>query len=209
MRNMKENSQINSEKECIELPFGDPSPVLTMIFAFLCICFWANTMGFFTEGAILAIGVAQLAVFTSYTIGGVILLRNGNSFGGNTFLIFATIFGGIGGGTHVAMVLAAEHNIDFCYRICGIAFIIAGLFLLCMLPGLRYSTKVDFICFLTGGLGILGYGLTGAGLAPKILDYFSAWFLLIDGLTGFYSVIVMMLGFLGIQLSLGIPFLKK
>ena len=62
--------------------FADPSPVLTLIFATLCFSFWANTMGLLGEGAVLGIGVLQLAVFVSYTVGGVILLRKGIGFGG-------------------------------------------------------------------------------------------------------------------------------
>ena len=54
--------------------FASPAPVLTLIFATLCFCFWANTMGFFTEGAVLAIGVLQLGVFVAYTVGGIIML---------------------------------------------------------------------------------------------------------------------------------------
>lgn len=188
--------------------FGDPSPVLTLIFATLCFCFWANTMGFFTDGAVLAIGVLQLGVFVAYTVGGVILLHRGNSFGGNTFMIFATVFGGVGGGTHVAMTIAGVKNVAFCYQICGVAFIVAGIFLLCMVPGLKSAPKTDFLSFLFGGLGVLGYGLTGAGIAPEIVNVPAAWCLLIDGVVGLYSVIVLMLGFLGIKLSLGEPFFK-
>lgn len=187
--------------------FGDPTPVLTTIFATLCYCFWANTMGLFTDGAVLAIGVLQLAVFASYTIGGVILLRNGNSFGGNTFMIFATVFGGIGGATHVAMTMAGEQGIAFCYQICGVSFIVAGIYLLCMVPPMRFAAKTDFIAFLTGGIGVLAYGLTGAGLAPGFVNYIGAWALLIDGITGFYSVISAMLAFAGGRpLPLGKPF---
>ena len=142
--------------------FGDPSPVLTTIFATLCFCFWANTMGYFTEGATLAIGVLQLGVFVSYTCGGLILLRNGNAFGGNMFMVFATVFGGIAGLTHVIMsVLPA--TIPFCYQVCGLSFIVAGFLLLCMVPGMCYSSIADVISFLSGGLGVLAYGLTGFG----------------------------------------------
>ena len=190
-------------------PFGDPTPVLTTIFATLCYCFWANTMGLFTDGAVLAIGVLQLAVFASYTIGGVILLRNGNAFGGNTFMIFATVFGGIGGATHVVMTFVGEQGISFCYQICGVAFIVAGIFLLCMIPPMRYAPKTDLIAFISGGVGVLAYGLTGAGLAPAALNYLGAWALLIDGIVGFYSVISAMIAFAGGKpLPLGKPLCK-
>jgi hypothetical protein len=204
---MEEKKELNVNLNGIP-GFGDPSPVLTLIFATLCFCFWANTMGFFTEGAVFAIGVLQLGVFVSYTVGGIILLHRGNAFGGNTYMIFATVFGGVAGSAHVVMSLAGEAGIPFCYQICGVAFIVAGAFLLLMVPGLKYSPKTDFIMFLFGGLGVLGYGLTGAGLAPAWLNYPAAWCLLIDGLTGFYTVIVTMLGYLGISLPLGRPFFK-
>ena len=200
---MSESTNVNIKKVP---PFGDPTPVLTTIFATLCYCFWANTMGLFTEGAVLAIGVLQLAVFASYTIGGVILLRNGNAFGGNTFMIFATVFGGIGGATHVVMTFVGEKGISFCYQICGVAFIVAGVFLLCMIPPMRYAPKTDLIAFISGGVGVLAYGLTGAGLAPAFVNYIGAWALLIDGIVGFYSVISAMLAFAGGKpLPLGKP----
>ncbi|MBR3784807.1 MAG: hypothetical protein IKJ77_00140 [Firmicutes bacterium] len=189
--------------------FGDPSPVLTTIFATLCFCFWANTMGYFTEGATLAIGVLQLGVFVSYTCGGLILLRNGNAFGGNMFMVFATVFGGIAGLTHVIMsVLPA--TIPFCYQVCGLSFIVAGFLLLCMVPGMCYSSIADVISFLSGGLGVLAYGLTGFGLAPASLNVFGAWMLFIDGAVGMYTVIGQMNGFLGLKpFPLGKPLLTR
>ena len=61
--------------------FADPSPVLTLIFATLCFSFWANTMGLLGEGAVLGIGVLQLAVFVSYTVGGVIYIAKKPNLG--------------------------------------------------------------------------------------------------------------------------------
>jgi hypothetical protein len=162
-------------------------------------------MGFFTDGAVLAIGVLQLGVFVTYTVGGIILLKNGNAFGGNTFMIFATVFGGIAGTAHVTMSLVPA-SIPFCYQICGVAFIVAGVFLLIMLPGLKYACKCDFIMFLFGGLGVLGYGLTGAGLAPAVLNYPAAFCLLIDGIAAMWQIMALMLGWCGIEITQGKPF---
>ena len=162
-------------------------------------------MGFFTDGAVLAIGVLQLGVFVAYTVGGVILLRNGNAFGGNTFMIFATVFGGIAGTAHVTMSVVPE-TIPFCYQICGVAFIVAGVFLLIMLPGVRYACKCDFLMFLFGGLGVLGYGLTGAGIAPAVLNYPAAFCLLIDGIAAMWQIMALMLGWCGIEITQGKPF---
>lgn len=190
--------------------FADPSPVLTLIFATLCFSFWANTMGLLGDGAVLGIGVLQLAVFVSYTSGGIILLKKGNGFGGNTFMIFATVFGGVGGFTHVSMTIAEVNNVAFCYQLCGIAFISAGVFLLSMVPALLHKGSIcDLLMFFFGGLGVLGYGLTGANIAPAALNYPAAWCLLVDGVVGFYTVIAGMNSFLGFgRMPLGEPLLK-
>ena len=202
-----ENKNIQEVKVTLnsENTFGSPVPVRKLVFATLCFCFWANTMGCFTDGAVLAIGVLQLGVFVTYTVGGIILLKNGNAFGGNTFMIFATVFGGIAGTAHVTMSLVPA-SIPFCYQICGVAFIVAGVFLLIMLPGLKYACKCDFIMFLFGGLGVLGYGLTGAGLAPAVLNYPAAFCLLIDGIAAMWQIMALMLGWCGIEITQGKPF---
>lgn len=186
--------------------FADASPTLVLIFATVCTCFWANTMGFFPEGGVLAIGILQLAVFVGYTLGGMVLLHRGNGFGGNTFMIFASFFGGIGGASNVALALAGEAGIPYSGKVSGIAFIIAGIFLLMMLPGVRYASKCDFLMYLTGGLGTLGYGLTGAGLCPASLNYPAAWLVFVDACIGMYVVAATMLKWGGITLSLGKPF---
>lgn len=85
--------------------FSDATPTLNLIFVTLCFCFWANALGLLGEGAVLAIGVLQVAVFTGYTVGGVILLARGNGFGGNIFMVFASFFGAAGGLTHVVFVV--------------------------------------------------------------------------------------------------------
>ena len=186
---------------------ADAAPTLNLIFATLCFCFWANAMGFLDEGATLAIGVLQLAFFVGYMVGGIILTSRGNAFGGNTFMIFASFFGGAGGLTHIAMTIAQTLGVPFDYKVLGIAFVIAGIFLLAVLPGVLTAPKVDFICFLTGGIGVLGFGLTGAGLIPASWNIVAGWFLFADGVLAVYAVVASMLGYCGIHLSCGKPFL--
>ena len=186
--------------------YADASPTLTLIFATLCFCFWANTMGLLGEGATLALGVLQIAVFVGYTVGGVLLLARGNGVGGNVFMVFGAFFGAAGGFTHVAMTIAAELGVPFDYQVLGIVSIVGGAFLLACLPGMLTAAKTDFFSFLTGGLGVLFYGLTGAELLPAGWNYFAAWCLFVDGLIGFYAVTATMLGCTGINLSCGKPF---
>lgn len=186
--------------------YADASPTLTLIFATL--CFWANTMGLLGEGATLALGVLQTAVFVGYTVGGVLLLARGNGVGGNVFMVFGAFFGAAGGFTHVGMTIAAELGVPFDYQVLGIVFIVGGAFLLACLPGMLTAAKTDFFSFLTGGLGVLFYGLTGAEVLPASWNNFAAWCLFVDGLIGFYAVTSTMLSFSGIKLSCGKPFVQ-
>lgn len=189
--------------------FSDATPTLNLIFVTLCFCFWANALGLLGEGAVLAIGVLQVAVFTGYTVGGVILLARGNGFGGNIFMVFASFFGAAGGLTHVAMSIAAELGVAFNYQVLGIVFIVGGLFLLVCLPGVMTAPKTDFLSFLTGGIGVLVFGLTGAEILPAGWNVFAGWCLFVDGCIGFWAVTAGMLSFCGIRLSCGKPFFRE
>ena len=135
-----------------------------------------------------------------------VLLHKGNGFGGNTFMAFASFFGGIGGDSNVALGLTGAFGIPFCAQVSGVAFIIAVAFLLLMLPGVRYASKCDFLVYFLGGLGTLGYGLTGAGLAPAFVNYIAAWLVFIDAIVGVYIVVAKMLSWTGIEISMGKPF---
>ncbi|MEA5002506.1 MAG: hypothetical protein VB081_03315 [Christensenella sp.] len=188
---------------------GDPVPTLNLIFATLCFCFWANAIGLLGEGATLAIGVLQVAVFVGYTIGAILLFNRGNAFGGNVFLVFATFFGTIGGFSNIMLAVSQMTGIPFDYKVSGICFIVSGLFLLFALPGLLTAPKTDFLCFLTGGIGVLGFGLTGAEILPPVWNIVAAWALFIDGVIASYCVVALMLGFCGIELTLGTkPFIS-
>lgn len=70
-------------------------------------------------------------------------------------------------------VIAAELRVAFDYQILGIPFIVAGAFLLPCLSGVVSTPKFDFFSFLTGGLGVLFYGLTGAEILSAEWNYFS------------------------------------
>lgn len=209
---MNDTQQLNLQTNEVSLKGtpgnADATPTLNIIFATLCFCFWANGIGLLGEGATLAIGILQLAFFGGYLVGAIILISRANAFGGNTFLIFASFFGAAGGLTHIGMVIAEKLGLPFDYRVLGIAFIVAGVFLLAMLPGLLSAPKLDFLCFLTGGLGVLGFGLTGAGLLGAQWNPVAGWLLFVDGVLAMYAVAANMLGYMGIKLSCGKPFVS-
>ena len=187
--------------------FADISPIGTFVFTILCFAFWAADIGLLKEGATLAIGFLGLAVFVPYLICGIALTRRGNLLGGNTYLVFGAVFGACGGLFNTFADILALKGIPFDYSVVGIAFLLAGLYLFSLLPGALRTTKIDFLIFFFGALGVTGSGITVLGWLPPSSNLFNGWALFADGVVGFYSVIATVNTALGINLPMGKPFL--
>ncbi|MFP3155922.1 hypothetical protein LQZ18_16175 [Lachnospiraceae bacterium ZAX-1] len=187
---------------------ADNSPVGTFVFVILCIAFWAADLGMLGEGTQLGLGLLSFGVFVTYVATGVALTLKGVGVGGNTYHLFGAVFGAIGGLFNTFGPIFAHLGIPFEGRIAGIAFTLAGLYLLCMLPGVARFTKVDFFIFFFGFLGVTGSGLVIIGALPPAFNIFNGWALFFDGVVGFYSVIATVLSFCGVILPLGQPFIK-
>lgn len=188
---------------------ADSSPVGTFVFSILCFAFWAADLNLLHEGAQLAIGLLQFGVFITYMIVGTTLIQKGNGLGGNTFLLFGTCFGAIGGFFNTFGPLFAKWGIPFDYSLFGLSLIMAGAYLFLVLPGLKYAPKVDFLVFFFGGVGVLGSGLTIMGFLPPSFNSINGWALFFDGVVGFYSVIATSLSFVGVTIPCGKPFFKQ
>lgn len=187
---------------------ADISPIGTFVFCILCFAFWASDLGLTGEGSGLAIGFLGLAVFIPYLICGIKLTEKGLCLGGNTYLLFGAVFGACGGLFNTFSALFEHWNIPFNYSLVGIPFLLAGLYLIFMLPGVIKVSKIDFLIFLFGAMGVTGSGLSVLGIGGQALNLFNGWSLFADGVVGFYSVISVTLGSLGVNLPLGKPFIQ-
>ena len=143
-----------------------------------------------------------------YLITGIMLAKKGLVLGGNTYVLFGAVFGSCGGLFNTFSGIFAQFGIPFDYKVVGIAFVLAGLYLLFLLPGVAKVDKVNFFIFLFGALGVLGSGLTILGILPGTFNLFNGWALFLDGVVGFYAVIATVLNSLGYNLSFGKPFLS-
>lgn len=188
---------------------ADSSPVGTFVFSILCFAFWAADLGLLKDGAQLGIGLLQFGVFITYMIVGSSLIQKGNGLGGNTYLLFGTVFGAIGGFFNTFGPLFAKWGIPFDYSLFGLALIMAGTYLFLVLPGLKYAPKVDFLVFFFGGVGVLGSGLTIMGFLPASFNIINGWALFFDGVAGFYSVMATVLSFVGVTIPCGKPFFSQ
>lgn len=187
---------------------ADSSPVGTFVFSILCFAFWAADIGLLHDGAQLGIGLLQWGVFITYMITGTTLILQGNGLGGNTYLLFGTVFGAIGGFFNTFGPLCAKWGIPLDYSLFGLSLILAGSYLFLVLPGLKYAPKAVFLVFFFGGVGVLGSGLTIVGFLPPSFNIINGWALFLDGVAGMWTVISTSLGFCGVTLSCGKPFFK-
>lgn len=188
---------------------ADSSPVGTFVFSILCFAFWAADLGLLKDGAQLAIGLLQWGVFITYMIVGTTLIQQGNGLGGNTYLLFGTCFGAIGGFFNTFGPLFAKWGIPFDYSLFGLSLIMAGTYLFLVLPGLKYAPKAVFLVFFFGGVGVLGSGLTIMGFLPPSFNLINGWALFLDGVAGMWTVMATVLSFTGVTVPCGKPFFNQ
>jgi hypothetical protein len=59
-----------------------------------------------------------------------------------------------------------------------------------------------------GGIGVTGSGLVTFGILPPLFSPYFGWTLFAVGVVALYAFIAAMLGFLGVNISVGKPFFK-
>lgn len=172
--------------------------------------FWAALLGFLGEGTGLAIGVIQVGVLGIYMAGAILLLKNGEAFEGNIFLIFAGFFGGAGGLSNIFGDLAAHWGMPFSGATAGVCWILSGILLLAVLPAVRKNPKTGFLFYIFGGIGLIVMGLTTLGILSAGWNTVAAWSFFIAGTCGLIVTISVMNGFMGVNNCppLGKPFFK-
>lgn len=184
------------------------APATSFIYCCLCFSFAAMLLGVVKDGAALAVGVLQLSVFIGYTIGAVFILKTGAGIGGNTFFIFATIFGCTGGSLTIANEIAKANGIAFSTQIASVVYIVSGLMLWVILYSNRVSPKTDFFIILFAAIGVSCVGLSGFFL-PDLFGKIAGIALLIDGIVVFYTSSIGFIAMSGKKVNYGKPFVDK
>jgi len=167
---------------------GNPGPALTFIFTMLTMEFWGIYAGIFTGPTIMAVGVVQIACFVPYLIGAILFFCKGDSTNGNTFLIFATLFGGVGGFSNTTIGFANIMGWQICAQMAAIPFILGGISILPVLWVIRKAAdKVTVICYLTAAFFLILIGLVSLNVLSVNWNPIIQWLGLIVTTTGFYS----------------------
>lgn len=189
---------------------GNPGPSLTFIFTMLTMEFWGIYAGIFTGPTIMAVGVVQIACFIPYLIGAILFFCKGDSTNGNVFLIFATLFGGVGGLTNITIGFSNIMGWQICTQMTALPFILGGISILPVLWVIRKSAdKVTVICYLAATCFLTLTGLVSLNILSANWNPFIQLFGLIVTITGLYSCLNgLLLGGGSRGIPVGEPFFK-
>lgn len=152
-------------------PLAVPATVFT-IFSFIC---FAQGVGLGMGGSemphamSLSFGIVQVILFIGFFFGSALLIKRGLGLPGQTFMIFAIAFGGVGGASNIMAYLQAEGMITYDPYVFGIVNMVIGLLLIIELPAYFHGTLVDWATSFLPALGLILFGVTGMGLCPADL----------------------------------------
>ena len=176
--------------EIVETPdrIGGAGTAMTFIFTMLTMCFWGIYAGIFSGPTALAVGLVQIACYMPYMIGAVVFYMKGNALFANTFLIFATLFGGIGGLSNIFLGFAEIYGWNISDQMTCIPFIWGGVCLFPVTYVLRKAiSKMTFICYLSAAFFLSLIGFVGLGVLPPATNTLITILALIVALTGYYE----------------------
>ncbi|MBR2780201.1 MAG: hypothetical protein IKD81_02150 [Eubacteriaceae bacterium] len=189
---------------------ADVGPGMSVAYALLCIPFFVNAMGGGNSaGFAFSMGLIQLGYFVMYMVCGMHFLKTGNLISGGIYVVFAAAFGLFGGLGNLQAALCPRWGIEYDPMLTNVCFVFAGLYLLFILPSLRFASKLDFLGILGAGIGVTAFGLAGFGILPAVLSKVGGCGILVSGLTSYYLGIAGHLKVSGIELSGGKPFFKE
>lgn len=187
------------------MPNGTIGGGLGFGYASLCLAFAANAFGFCNaDGFTIGIGVVLLGFFVVYMVGGVHFVLQGSTMLGSIYIAFAIAFGLYGGAVNIAGTVCAANGLPCDFTIAGLANVIAGAYLLILLPAMAGYSKNDFICFLFSGIGVVAFGLATLGVAGA--GYVGGAAIFVAAVTAYYGSVATCYASVGKELPLGKPF---
>ena len=186
------------------IPLGNIGGGLGFGYASLCTAFAANAFGLCNAaGFSVAIGVVLIGFFIVYLVGGCYHLKQGNTLLGSIFLAFSVAFGLYGGAVNIAGTVCAALGIPCDFTLAAFANLLAGGYLLVLLPAMKGFTKVDFCCFLFSGTDVVSFGLVGLGLTA--FNVVAGASMVIAAATAYYGSVATCFASVGKALPMGKP----
>ncbi len=185
----KENNK-RVEQVQVYSTIGNAAPALTFIFTMLTMCFWGIYAGIYTGPTALAVGIVQLACFVPYSIGAIICYMRDDSMNGNIFLIFAALFGSIGGLTNIALGLSEILGFEMNNQMTAIPNIWGAISLIPLLISYRkVLSATTFLCFSVVVCFLTLMSLVSLNIIPPtaLVNTTITWFCFFVAVSGLYT----------------------
>ncbi|MEI3609780.1 hypothetical protein [Pseudogracilibacillus sp. SO10305] len=172
------------------IKIGDPEPALTFIFTMLTMCIWGVYAGIFTGPTSLALGLVQISTFIPYLICSILFYLRGETMMGTICLIFATLFGGIGGVLSVAEGLSYILGFEMSTQLGSIPFLWGAISLIPLLISVRKTASaLAFLCFTCVVFFLTLITLVSFGLIPESANLLIKWTCLFVATSGIYTFV--------------------
>ena len=169
---------------------GNPGLALTFIFTMLAMLTWADYMGFFTGPVYLVKGLVELACYIPYLIGAVLFFLKGDTVNGTIYLIFATLFGGVGGFLDLAYAASELLEFEVCRQMAAIPYFWGALSMVPMIISVRKTASpVSILCYVCADSFLTLMLPAAFGIFSEPLNAVVAWLNLAVGITGMYTLI--------------------
>lgn len=166
---------------------SDPGGAIGFIFGTYAVMCWLSMGGLISPDATLTIGIFQFLYAIGFLASSVLNTQKGNPFGAVN-LVFTVAFGFVGGANQVCAVLLPEFDLPYDGAVGSIFFLISGIYLLFIMPGMLWIPKYLFITYLSGAVGLILAGVGGTAVIPW-MNTASGWVFLITAAGGIYSSI--------------------
>lgn len=175
---------------------GDPGITITFLFTMITILYWGMFQGIFKNNAILIVGLTQLACFPGYIIGSIIYFIRGDTLYGSVYMIFATLFTGVGGLANIATYVGILNGWGLDGSVSSMAFLWGGLALIPVCIVKRKEPILPLSMFVVATFFLIGYPLIVLGCLPLTLMVVVKWMALWIAVDGLYSLMsgIMILG---------------
>lgn len=167
--------------------YSDPGPAVGFIFGTYSLMSWLSMIGVLSPHAALMTGIFQFLYAIGFLVCSILNIQKGNPFGALN-MVFAVAFGMVGGANQICSIIFPLKGIPFDGMIGSIFFLLSGIYLLFVMPGMLNIPKYLFIAYLAGAIGLILTGVAGIFSLAWMFPI-AGWVLFITGAGGLYSSI--------------------
>lgn len=180
---------------------ASPAPLLQFVFAAFAVLTWVSAITPFRPDAAFVMGVMQISLGIAALIGSILSLQRGDPHA-NINLLLSVVLGFASGITQITNAWAYVQHVTIHPVSLSVILIMAGLYMLAMLPLMTKMPAYIFLEHLFVAAGFICTALAGL-LSIPVLKLAGAWLLFLFALLALYQGLSDMYAIMGWSLPQG------